>query len=503
MNKYIVKTILGATLALPVLTSCELDQFPEGTIPAEKSWETVKDANNFHIGLLASLRSLAGDGTKTVAEVQTDLFNQGTSSTSYYQESDWTWTTNQFSGDGRWSGNYSLINTANYILDNVENVAQVTAEDSAAVREFMGAAYFARAYGYSNLVTRYCKEYDPATANVELGLPLVTTVDVNAKPARASLQATYELMLSDLSNAATLLANVHDDITAPTAEAVTALQARVYLNCKQYDNAIAAAESLFNKFPLTKKGDLWTLWSEDTGTEIIYQPLLTTDERSGGSLGSAYFGFSQSEKLRSASYFPTQGLIDLYEAKDARKDVYFFEDNLCSGQFIGTGYIFSKFPGNPALRKSNETDETAWYNAPKVFRTAEMYLIAAEAALFKETPNEALAQGFLNTLRKARGASETQVTGDLLVKEMKNEWVREMVGEGFRLDCLKRWGDPIVRMAPQSSLFGADVLRKGNDLGLSTELNVQTNDSRYYKMVWEIPSNDLQTNKNLVGNWPK
>ena len=119
MNKYIVKTILGAALALPVLTSCELDQFPEGTIPAEKAWETEQDASNFHIGLLASLRSLAGDGTKTVAEAQTDLFNMASSTDAFYQESDWTWTTNQFSGDGRWSGNYSLINTANYILDNV------------------------------------------------------------------------------------------------------------------------------------------------------------------------------------------------------------------------------------------------------------------------------------------------------------------------------------------------------------------------------------------------
>lgn len=503
MNKYIVKTILGATLALPVLTSCELDQFPEGTIPAEKSWETVTDANNFYIGLLSSLRSIAGDGTKAVAEVQTDLFNQGTSSTSYYQESDWTWTTNQFNGDGRWSGNYSLISTANYILDNVDNVAQETAEDSAAVREIKGAAYFARAYGYSNLVTRYCKEYDAATAATELGLPLVTTVDVNAKPARASLQATYDLILNDLKEAETLMANVHDDITAPTLEAAVALKARVCLYCKQYDEAIAAAESLFDKYPLTKKGDLWTLWSEDAGTEIIYQPLLTTDERAGGSLGSIYFGFSQQEKLRTASYFPTQGLIDLYEANDERKNVYFFEDQLCSGQYSGTGYIFSKFPGNPALRKSNETEETAWYNAPKAFRTAEMYLIAAEAALFKATPDETAALRYLNALRMARGASETQKSGALLVQEMKDEWAREMVGEGFRLDCLKRWGDGIERKAPQKSLEGADILRKGADLGLSTELNVQPTDPRYYKMVWEIPSNDLQTNKNLVGNWPK
>ena len=81
-------------------------------------------------------------------------------------------------------------------------------------------------------------------------------------------------------------------------------------------------------------------------------------------------------------------------------------------------------------------------------------------------------------------------------------WAREMVGEGFRLDCLKRWGDGIKRMAPQKSLVGANVLRNA-DPTLSTELNVAAEDARYFKMVWEIPSNDLQTNKNLVGNWPK
>ena len=60
MNKYIFKTILSAALAFPVLTSCELDQYPAGTIPAEEAWQSTDDANNFYIGLLSYLRSYAG-----------------------------------------------------------------------------------------------------------------------------------------------------------------------------------------------------------------------------------------------------------------------------------------------------------------------------------------------------------------------------------------------------------------------------------------------------------
>ena len=122
MNKYIFKTILSAALAFPVLTSCELDQYPAGTIPAEEAWQSTDDANNFYIGLLSYLRSYAGTTNNAVAEIQADLFNQGNSSVSLNQEYDWTFVSTQFGGDGMWSGSYGLIMTANNILDNIGQV---------------------------------------------------------------------------------------------------------------------------------------------------------------------------------------------------------------------------------------------------------------------------------------------------------------------------------------------------------------------------------------------
>lgn len=507
MNKYIFKTILSAALAFPVLTSCELDQYPAGTIPAEEAWQSTDDANNFYIGLLSYLRSYAGTTNNAVAEIQADLFNQGNSSVSLNQEYDWTFVSTQFGGDGMWSGSYGLIMTANNILDNIGQVVPANEDEAATLRGIKGTAYFARAYAYSKLVTRYCKEYNAATADETLGLPLVLKVDVNEKPSRASLQATYDQIIEDLDSADVNMAGLTNfsDVTAPNANTAKALRARVYLNCKKYDEAVSIADELIAQYPLTNKGNLGDMWWNDAATsEIIYMPLLTTDERAGGTMGTYYFGYSAQMEMYTANYFPTQALLDLYKEegsnriRDARFDTFFQQTELCSGQYTGTGYIFYKFPGNAELRKGTENDQNAWYNMPKPFRSAELYLIAAEASYLKATPDEAAALAYLNALRTKRGASELTRSGDLLFKEIKNEWAREFCGEGFRLDCLKRWGDAIVRTNPQN--MNGDVLRN-EDPSITTELNITPEDARYKKIVWEIPSSDLQSNKNLKPNW--
>ena len=133
MNKFIYKTLLGVALTMPVLTSCELDQFPEGTIPAEKSWTSVEDADKFYIGLLSSLRSIAGSGVNKITEAQADMFNQATSTVTYNEIYDWTFTSSQFDGDGVWSGNYALISRANAILDNIDMVPVKDEEEQAAI----------------------------------------------------------------------------------------------------------------------------------------------------------------------------------------------------------------------------------------------------------------------------------------------------------------------------------------------------------------------------------
>ena len=507
MKNYIFKTAICAALALPLTTACELDQLPEGTISTEQSWEKIEDANNYYVGLQSSLRAISGGGYNYVSECQSDLFNEVRGSSSQNQVHEWTFTTSQFGGDAVWTGNYSLICSANNIINNIDNIEVETEEDKSYLEMIKGTAYFARAYGYANMVNRYCKNYDAATAANELGLPLVTKVDVNAKPARASLEQTFQQIMSDITKAEALLP-VYQETSVPTGYTLMALKARVCLYMKNYEEAIELADELIDAYPLGSETDYMLTWAADDATyETIYQPTQTVDERVNG-YAPIFINYNIATEGNNPYYLPTQGLMDLYERNDVRKGTFFVRTTI--SPVMGTasdnakGYMFYKFPGNPELLKSGETtglDGNTWANMHKPFRVAEMYLIAAEANLFKADKDEAAAAAYLNNLRQARGASQLTQTGDALVAEMKNEWVREMVGEGFRLDCLKRWNDPVKRMKPQE--FGGKNIILNLTPEQQTELEVNPTDYLYYKMIWELPSQDTQANKNLVGNWPK
>lgn len=496
MKRYIFKTILCSALTLSLTTSCELDQYPEDQIPAEQSWQNFKDAQKYHIGMLASLRGAVTNTTFTCTDAMADLFNAMFGGTSYLQEHQWRFTTTQFAGDAIWDGNYGMISIANDIINHIDQIPAADKDQKTALQNFKGTALFARALGYSNMIVRYCENYDEATADSNLGLPLVTNVDVNAKPKRATLKESYNFIMQDVDKAIELLSDT-EDYTVPCKTAAVALKARVSLYMKNYDEAISAAQKVIEKYPLTEAADYETLWTDDEGTEIIFQPYMDVKERTG-SVEGVYVSFNKGSNTYSPSYIPTQGLMDLYEKEDVRKQVYFTKREISAKDLIDNGYMFTKFPGNPALRESSENETNSWYNMCKVFRTSEMYLIAAEASLSKTNRDEQAALKFLNTLRSKRNASELNTSGKELTKDMKNEWTREMVGEGVRLNNLKRWGEGVKRMTPQT--FSKNMLVNTPPTEY-TELNIQPNDPLYFKMIWELPANDLQSNGNLVPNW--
>lgn len=487
MNRYILKTMLCSALVAPLLTSCELDQLPETSLPVEGSWEQVSDAANYNVGLLAALRSVTGGNHRIVSEVQSDLFNARTGIATYNQVHQWTFTTSQFDGDVVWSGNYNLISNANNIINNIGNIAvEEGSDEEAALKYYKGVALFARAYAYSNMVVRYCKDYEPATAGQELGLPLIETVDVNLKPARATLAATYAFIKNDISQAKLLLTDGDDiDTENPNANALEALDARVSLYMHDWDNAIACADDLIGKYPLAQsQQEFADMWLNDEGSEIIYQPLQTLNERVNAY--GAFIGYSTALEAYNPYFLPAQDVLDLYTPGDMRLSTYFAQVPASTNDMVDdNAVILNKYPGNPAL-KNQATD---FYNMTKAFRAAEMYLIAAEASYRKDGTEG----GYLNSLRTQRGADQVTFTGEALWNEIKNEWIREMVGEGFRLDCLKRWHDGFKRMQPQGLMAGFFINQDGY-------LNLQV-DADNERFVWELPANDLQANKNLQRNW--
>lgn len=556
MNKYILKAIFCSALALPLFTSCELDQLPTDSLTDQESWKTYNDATNQYNGLLAILRSDISGSNAYLTDVMSDLFNQRLTSASYGQEHSWRFTGSQFGGDAIWANNYSVILQANFILQNIgkfENSSTLSDQQKANIYNIKATAYFARAYAYSRMVTRYCKDYEPETAANELGLPIVETVSSEAKPARASLQTTCDTIEANLNHAMTYFdkvaeynegvkptARIESSIYKPNADCVTALRARFYLYEHKFDQAIEEAETIRNTYSLASGSrEMLNLWILDEGSEIIYEPLQTPDELSGSygiflSYNLVTSDLSNTEfKGMNPDFLPTKGLVDLYSDQDVRRKVYFsypkdgyntfnlgfgtqsgyqlltFDQLLGVSADISTtsgdtesGVVFTKYVGNPTLRKQN-----VWYaqnyNMTKAFRASEAYLIIAEANLRKANPDEAAARDALNELRINRYVGETDynesadyigdnVTGAALVKVMQDEWTREFVGEGFRLDNLKRWHLGFKRMAAQQFQNPVLVSTPGWQ-----DLEVEANNIRF---TWPIPQQETQANKNIKQN---
>lgn len=552
MNKYILKAIFCSVLAAPVLTSCELDQFPTDSLTEEAAWESYTDATNQYRGLLSVLRSDVGGSNAYVSDVQMDLFNQRLTSPVLGKMNDWTFTGSPFDGDGVWANNYSVLLQANDVLAHIgkfEADATLTANQQANIANIKATAFFARAYAYSSMLPFYCNDYEPETAANELGLPIVEEVSSEARPARATLQETCDSIVKymdyadaefkkvDAYNATAKAADkIQATTTAPNADALTALRARVYLYMHKFDEAIAAAQTIVENYPLGNGLEgMLGLWIMDQGNEIVYQPVQTADEIAN--TYDIYLKFNivtenleQDLKGMNPDFLPTQNLLDLYSSKDLRRSVYFsHKTNGENSMYLGMGdasnygvvdlyeagglttdvantngttedgVIFTKFPGNPLLRKQG-----LWYseiyNQTKAFRAAEAYLIIAEANLRKAARNEDEARAYLNELRSTRfdGYDESSadyiqdtVTGEALDKVMQDEWTREFVGEGFRMPCLKRWHQGFKR-TPQK--FNTPVLV---DKGNVQTLSVEPSNIRF---TWPIPQQDMQANKNLKQN---
>jgi hypothetical protein len=131
----------------------------------------------------------------------------------------------------------------------------------------------------------------------------------------------------------------------------------------------------------------------------------------------------------------------------------------------------------------------------KPFRIAEQYLIAAEADA--RLGGEAVANGAaaLNALRDARikdYTEETYATANDLIGAVKDERARELVGEGFRMQDLKRWGQNVTRGASQSP--STNMMKTGANYGEMTNKDITGPGA-----LWPIPKTEIDANPQIKG----
>jgi len=151
----------------------------------------------------------------------------------------YTWTGGRTSANPQWEFSYYNVEQANLVLETIPNIHDGTPQ--ATLDMIKAEALFFRSYSFWELAQVYCKPYVVATATTDLGISIRTSTDIAVKSTRATVQQTYDQIVSDLKSAVASLPETQSFPTLPSKGAAYAMLARVYLSMSDYPDALTNA----------------------------------------------------------------------------------------------------------------------------------------------------------------------------------------------------------------------------------------------------------------------
>jgi len=194
------------------------------------------------------------------------------------------------------------------------------------------------------------------------------------------------------------------------------------LYAKQWDSAVKYATFVINEKPLATASEFPLIWEDASTEEVVWS--INYEAGNAALIREIYKPDPRDEFEDEISWRPVTALVNSYSASDIRSTAYLTSR---AGGFIVPNKYFAK---TTAI-----TNPDGVVNF-KIFRTAEMYLIRAEALAMKGQDAQALAS--LNSLRTARGATAGNEVGAALQTAIQTERRKELFIEGHRFFDLKR-----------------------------------------------------------------
>ena len=493
MNIKNIKTYILSGIITLSLSSC-LDKYPEDSIPMDKAINTTEDVNKLVIGIYDSFKSSAlYSGKLTILpDLQTDLVFcvKGYSNTygDIYRWKDIKPTNTDI--EAVYASLYGVINSCNYLLDNIEQVRAKVNNDTELdqLEQYEGEARFARALAYSELIKCFCKAYDSdEQAANELGVVITEHYKGDEAQKRATLKESYEFVLKDLDKATEYLKVDEDekgdlyDMPYFTEFACHALRARVSLYMHRWDDAIKYASKVISSkryFMASCTQNIGSTsmynyqWTEGKSTEGIWKVEFTLNSY-GGALGTIFSNYNYATYR--PDYVPAKWVINSYDNNDLRASSIF--RNVTTGYEHALNWpMLIKYMGDSDFRRNN----ILHVHRPTVFRLSEQYLIRAEAYAMKEDYTKAGKD--ISTLRTARYSTyggNTALSKSNAMDVIEAERVKELYMEGFRLNDLKRWHKGFKR----------DINDQPAANFVQSSLKVEKDDPLF---VWPIPQHELE-----------
>lgn len=351
----------------------------------------------------------------------------------YTQNTKWNY--NESSTSSIWYYSYYTIAAANNVINNLEGKesSEVSAQD---INNIKAEALAMRAFCHFDLVKVFGQPY---SAKTELGVPVILVTE-NGQPARNTVEEVYAQIVSDLTEAETLMSDSYSREGVVDAAAcfnklsIQALLSRVYLYMGDWQNAADYATKVINsgKYNLLTGDDYLGMFTQNTavdGDEIIFEMY--------SSIKNSYWDGSGWEQMSyittpadggngSADVCASEDLIELFDESDIRLSLYALMNN--------TDWFTLKYAGKEgsAIPKENNTP---------IIRLSEMYLNRAEAIYNGASISGVSAATDLATLAEARGIAAPTPSETAILEERR----KELAFEGHILYDLKRTGNGVVR----------------------------------------------------------
>lgn len=352
----------------------------------------------------------------------------------------------------RYTNLYQRIRDCNIIIDNLKT------EDNEESKKVLGTAYAIRGVSYYLLLREFCEPYQ---RDDQLGIPLVTSFDMEEQPLRSTYGQTVNQIELDLNKSIDF--HVKDELFRFTEDVSRAYLARLHFWTRSWDKAIIQSTNLLTTHPMLDTAEYKAMiQSKNTKTgNTLIRSYIFSDISSD----QIYNGNNATLKFRPAS----KEFYDLFT--DKNEDVRF---NIIFG-----------------VKRINAKNFVAGV------RTDEMCLILAESYAHKGNEDKALE--YLNLIRSKRipkyvayttanlpaislttlikvNADGKPITP--LIQAILTERRKELYGEGDRFWELKRNGCPSFWVASNGRKY--------------------TTESFMY--TFPIPRADIQITSGLIQN---
>lgn len=308
--KYIYYLLICA-----VLCSCKddfLDAKPSSDIVVPNTLDDCQRLlENNQLNTTAALAVLSAD------EYEFNSYEDWLSTNTATERNAFIWTRDLFEGEVErkdWNAPYVSVFYANSVLSALESIDHTDRDR----HDYMkGWALMVRSFAFFDLVRNFATAYDKLSAEDDPGIPLRLKPEVDEILERATVQQTYDQIITDLERAAALLPEGIPvrNRNRPSKEAVFGLLSRVYLNMREYDKALLYADSclsLYDKLIDYNTVDIaiGTPFLRDND-EVIFQ----------GTQHNAYAVTAMNPVNQSIRV--NSDLLELYIEGDLRKQLYF------------------------------------------------------------------------------------------------------------------------------------------------------------------------------------